>query len=367
MKIVFDNIIFSLQKSGGISVYWYEVINRILKQSRVSSFFIEDKENSINIFRSNLKIEAINKLKNKVYLFNYLHRFREINLQLRNDSFIFHSSYYRTLSKGIKKKNNIIEVVTVHDFIYERYVNGLKKWVHLWQKKKAIKAADVIICISENTKNDLIHFYPKFSKKDIRVIYNGVSDNYYVINQPKIEFFDKPYFLFVGSRAKYKNFDFAVKAVSLDNEYILKIVGSKLSKNELLLLDLYLFGRWQLLDNVDNIQLNILYNHAFALIYPSSYEGFGIPILESMKAGCPFIALNGSAITEVAGNAGFLMNKLSLIEFKMGVDLIKTNREKLISLGLIQANLFSWDKCFAEILEIYKEIDKKITCNFNNK
>jgi mannosyltransferase len=78
-----------------------------------------------------------------------------------------------------------------------------------------------------------------------------------------------------------------------------------------------------------------------------------------MKAGCPFIALNGSAITEVAGNAGFLMNNLSLIEFKIGVDLIKTNREKLILLGLIQASLFSWDKCFAEILEIYKEIDKE--------
>lgn len=365
MNVYIDLIIFSLQKSGGISVYWFEFISRIMNHEGPNSSFIVDKYSNKNIFRKKLKLEQVNVYNNDSNSFKFLSRYREINLKIRGESFIFHSSYYRTLSKSVKRENNVKEIVTVHDFIYEHYSSGLKKWLHAYQKKKAIKAADVIICISENTKKDLIHFYPKFSNKDIRVIYNGVSENYYIINEPLANNKTKPYFLFVGSRAQYKNFDFVVKAVSLVDDYILKIVGSKLSKYELILLESNLFGRWQFEDNVDNIQLNILYNHAFALFYPSSYEGFGIPVLEAMKAGCPFIALNGSAITEVAGKAGYLMNNLCLNEFKIGVRLIKENRKELISLGLLQANLFSWDKCFTEILDIYIEINKKMAVNFN--
>ena len=292
-----------------------------------------------------------------------LNRYRNLDLNRRNEKFIFHSSYYRTLCKSVKKKNYVKEVVTIHDFTYERFIGGVKKWIHAWQKKKAIQSADVVICISENTKNDLLYFYPQFSNKDIRVIYNGVSEQYSIIPELKKENHSTPFFLFVGSRTTYKNFDFVVKAVSLVDGYFLKIVGGSLSKNELKLLQNYLSGRWQLIENIDNFELNVLYNQAFALMYPSSYEGFGIPIVEAMKAGCPFISLKGSSITEVTGEAGFLMDELNFDEFYNGVELIKINRDKIIELGLLQADLFSWDKCYNEIVNIYKELNNKMMLN----
>lgn len=82
-------------------------------------------------------------------------------------------------------------------------------------------------------------------------------------------------------------------------------------------------NRWKIFEEISTGQLNDLYNRSFALLYPSSYEGFGIPILEAMKAGCPFIALKASAIPEVAGNAGVLMKELSLHEFSMALNKIK--------------------------------------------
>jgi mannosyltransferase len=360
MIVVIDLIAFSLQKSGGISVYWYELVNRISNQLDIESLFIEENDKSLNIFRKKLKIESKNRIDNKKILLNYFLRYREINLIINNSNFIFHSTYYRTLSKALKKNNNFKEVVTVHDFTYEHYSGGLKKWVHSYQKKKAISAADVVICISENTKKDLLYFYPQFSSKEIRVVYNGVSSDYYRIHKlPQVKN-TTSFFLFVGSRADYKNFDFTVKAIAQTKEFSLKIVGDVLNDIEVLMLNKLIPNRWELCKNIDNKGLNVLYNSAFALIYPSSYEGFGIPLLEAMKAGCPFIALNCSSIPEVAGNAGFLIDALDVSSFNEAVSSLKNNREEMIKKGLDQAKKFSWEKCYQEVFHIYKDLYKKI-------
>lgn len=366
MNVIIDNIIFSLQKSGGISVYWFEIIDRILIQSGVKAFFVEKNKPVENLFRDQLVIDNTHIVENSNKLLRYFSRYRTINIKNRNERFIFHSSYYRTLSKSVKKNNQVREVVTVHDYTYERFSSGPKKWVHSWQKNKAIAAADVVICISENTKKDLLHFSPQFSYKDIRVIYNGVSSDYYKIPEA-ISDSTTTFFLFVGSRTSYKNFDFAVKAVAALDNFHLKIVGGQLSQKEIQLLDDYLKGRWTYVGIISNIELNICYNTAFALLYPSSYEGFGIPLVEAMKAGCPFIALQCSSITEVAGNAGFLMNTLSIDKFKEGVAFIQTNRDEIIEKGLQQSHLYSWDKCYTEVVAIYKELYKELTINKENK
>ncbi|KQO20454.1 hypothetical protein ASF10_17425 [Flavobacterium sp. Leaf82] len=359
MNIILDNIIFSLQKSGGISVYWYELIHKVLKQEKINSLFIEEKSRSENIFRKHLNILPTNLLSDKVYPEKKFSRYREIDLKIKNSNFIFHSSYYRTLSKKVKKNNIVKEVVTVHDFTYEHFSRGLKRWVHSSQKRKAINAADVVLCISENTKKDLLYFFPEFSNKEIKVVYNGVSSDYYNISELEINKSESLYFLFVGSRATYKNFDFCVQAVAqMDKRYKLKIVGSKLSKKELFILNNLLVDRWELLMNVDNEKLNQLYNEAYALIYPSSYEGFGIPLLEAMNAGCPFIALNASSISEVSQGAGVLIDKLEIDSFNEAVLKIDNNRDKIIKKGFERGSEFSWEKCYNETMNVYKELYK---------
>lgn len=358
MNIIIDLVAFSLQKSGGVSVYWYEMIAKMLTQSSIKLLFIEENGKIENIFRKELNIQDDYVISEKSRLFNHLSRYREINLKIKNENFIFHSTYYRTLNKVVKKRNNVKEVVTVHDFTYEHFSSGLKKWVHSYQKKKAIKAADVVICISENTKKDLLYFYPQFSSKNIRVVYNGVSPDYFRIPELKCKNNNSSFFLFVGSRTDYKNFYFTVKAIAQTKDFSLKIVGGNLNDSELLFLNDLIPGRWELCLNIDNKKLNILYNTAYALLYPSSYEGFGIPIVEAMKAGCPFIALNCSSIPEVAGNAGFLMESLDVSSFNEAVSYIKKNREDIINKGFFQANKFSWDKCYQEVREIYKEVHK---------
>ena len=114
-------------------------------------------------------------------------------------------------------------------------------------------------------------------------------------------------------------------------------------------------GRWKLFIKPSNSELNLLYNRAFALIYPSFYEGFGIPILEAMKAGTPVLALNSSSIPEVAGNAGVLIDKIDISMFNEGLSYIEENRSNLIQLGYLQVSKFNWDKCYSETMGVYKK------------
>ncbi|RTY83742.1 glycosyltransferase family 1 protein [Flavobacterium sp. ZB4P23] len=358
MNVIIDLIAFSLQKSGGVSVYWYEIINRMLIQSDSEHLFIEENGKKENIFRKELKIQENHFINEKTKLSNYFSRYREINLKISNKDFIFHSTYYRTLTKVVKKRNNVKEVVTVHDFTYEYFSKGLKKWVHCYQKKKAINAADVVICISENTKKDLLYFYPQFSSKEIRVVYNGVSLDYFKIPELIRENNNSSFFLFVGSRAKYKNFDFTVKALAQTKDFSLKIVGGDLNDSEILMLNELIPDRWELHINIENKELNVLYNTAFALLYPSSYEGFGIPLLEAMKAGCPFIAYNNSSIPEVAGNAGVLIDQLKISLFNEAVLHIEKNRIAIIKKGFDQVGNFSWEKCYQETLQVYLDLNR---------
>jgi mannosyltransferase len=344
MTILFDSIIFSLQKVGGISTYWYELISRFIITDN-NNYFIESK------FRNN--IEHI-KLKNKNYKiiqsnsFNiFLNRFLNIKVNFIKNPFIFHSSYYR-----ICKNKNAINIVTVHDFIHEKYYTGFRKFIHHLQKSYAIKNANLIITVSESTKKDLLFYYPQINKNKIKVIYNGVSNEFYNLNQKNKDLSNS--FLYIGSREKYKNFYETIDLVSSLNEYNFVIVGNNLNKIEVKYLNHKLPNKWKLYSNISNQDLNFLYNSVFALTYLSSYEGFGIPLVEAMKAGCPLIALNKSAIPEVAGNAGILLNDLSFNSFQNAIIKLTQNRNSLIQDGYIQASKFSWNQCFIETYDSYK-------------
>lgn len=351
MQINYDNIIYSLQKAGGISIYWTELIKRIVKKDNVSFY---ESQNS-NIFRKEIVI--VTKEESGIN-FNIL-RYLPFIKKLPSKS-IFHSSYYR-----VALQKDVVNITTVHDFTYEYFRSGLAKYIHVWQKGFAIKKSDGIICVSENTKKDLIKFYPMIDESKIKVIYNGVGDEFINLENPK-EYLtdeferlkDKKYILYIGDRSSYKNFDIAVEVLKKLNDYSLVVVGGKdFSTTELEnMVDIK--DRVYHFRGIGGDKLNTLYNNAFCLLYPSSYEGFGIPISEAMKAGCPVVSTNISSIPEVAGDAGLLVDEIKVENFIDEIMKLEDSefRIELINKGLNQSKKFSWDRCFDETYSFYQEV-----------
>jgi mannosyltransferase len=349
MELYYDNIVYALQKIGGISSYWYELTKRLQHDPDANIGFIETGSEGGNILRQLLEITPDDVILRKSRSM-YFERFRRVKLGELDHPSIFHSSYFRVPVR----QPNMKVVTTVHDFTHDRYFKGARLWLHNLAKRRAIIESDAIITVSEHTRRDLLEFYPNVDPMKVLVIYNGVADEFRLLAGRKNA--DTRTFLYVGARDHYKNFNFAVEIISGLSDAHLNIVGRAFSAKEQEMLDLKMPGRYTLHSNVSTPELNMLYNEAFCLLYPSSYEGFGIPLLEAMRAGCPFIALNASSIPEVAGHAGILLSKLDLEEAWHAIALISSDREKYVQSGLSQSQQFSWDKCYRETANLYKNL-----------
>ena len=350
--LYFDNIVFDLQKSGGISVVWYELLKRICHQNDFCIRFI-DNEGSLNPYRQGLDIHEDQILKGDSCI--AVSRYLPVSIK-GSRPFLFHSSYYRYCNNP-----HAINITTVHDFTYEYYRKGLAKKLHCWQKYQALRHSQYIICISENTKRDLLKFVPDIEEDKIRIIYNGVSDDYCVLDHSEsssvIPFGRGKYVVFVGNRIGYKNFDFLKEMIAKSN-YNLVIVGSPLSDEEVCDLERFVpRERYVCTGFLPNKDLNTLYNHAAALLYPSAYEGFGIPVLEAQKAGCPVIAYNSSSIPEVIGETPLLMNELTEKELLDKLSLLSNDElmKKVREDGLKNAARFSWDRMYQGYDNLYRE------------
>ena len=358
MNVIFDNIIFNLQSGGGISVVWYELLKRAVRDADFTKCFLEYP--CANLCRSMLQLPAEQLVmpRNKC-----MERYRQPSFSAPRGS-LFHSSYFRIL-----RQPSVKNITTVHDLTYHFYRQGLARHVHVTQESYALNHSEGIICISESTKYDLLRCYPRLQADKIRVIHNGVSEAYYPVDAAPITHFEKGgYLLYVGNRAaEYKNYFVAVETARL-TALPLVIVGSELTEVEQAQLNVLLGEEhWQSLCWQSEKQLNILYNQAFALLYPSSYEGFGLPVLEAQGAGCLVLAQAVSSIPEVAGEAGLLIEPTDdhqLAAEKMA-DLIqqvkngRLDRNKYLQNGRTNAARFSWDNAYAQTKAFYRDIDNK--------
>lgn len=342
--IYLDNIIYSLQKAGGISVVWSK-LTECLMESDANLRFIEYAEACGNVIRSSIEIpeSLIERRSNR-----FLRLKRYLNPCVSCDNrFIFHSSYFRTCSHP-----KAINITTVHDFTYEYFnPSAVKRFVHCHQKYAALRKSDYIVCISENTKRDLLKFLPDIDESRIRVIYNGVDDTFHILPDKKTE----KYLLYVGDRIHYKNYNVAVD-VALKMNMPLVVVGRELKPHERR-------DNVILRKNVSSEELNKLYNNAYCFLYPSSYEGFGLPVLEAQKAGCPVVAVNTSSIPEVIGDTPLLVEKpdADLIVQRLAVLEDDNIRQSIVKIGQENAARFSWEKMGKAYINLYKEVLNLIT------
>ena len=358
MKILFDYQIFQLQSYGGISRYFTKLAESFIKLKHEITIHCPVYKN--NYLENELIKKSVNGLKIKGYP-KYTNRFfHYINYNLtsrhlnKNQTDILHLTYYNKVYNFKKKTKKIL---TIFDLIHEKF-NYFYDKDFLNYKKKSIDFADEIICISSNTKNDLLNFYDVDESK-ISVIHLGVEEKSYI---KKVKF-DQQVILYVGARRKYKNFDNFIKAYSISNNLVKnsKIIcfgGGKFTEDEKKNIESLHIPENKIsqISGDDNL-LNQLYKSAEFLIAPSLYEGFGLPILEAMSCGCPVLCGDNSSMPEVANDAAlyFDANEVESIRYSMQSFFEKTIiKKKLIQRGLENIKKFTWKSCAKNTLEIYK-------------
>jgi glycosyltransferase involved in cell wall biosynthesis len=369
-QIFLDNIVFNIQKFGGASTYWSELQKRFIIYEGVN-IIVQSKEQAEIQKKENDQFNPNVKYIVEDFIRPSIARYLPLTKRLPAKS-LYHASYYRTCLQ-----RDVVNIFTIHDFTHKKGLASKfpRKIVHINLTALGIRNADGIICISENTKKDLVQYFPQIPSHKIRVIYHGVNESFSQISRrPGVKFRDSlnlntPFVLFIGKRDGYKKFDIAAEAIKKDKSLTLVIVGGgPLTKAELDYLDLNLQNRFIKFEGLSNAELNILYNYAFALIYPSIYEGFGFPVVEAMRAGCPVIATGLSSIPEVGGDAIMEISEISGDAIVEKLSLLKQDevRVSLIKKGLKQCEKFSWDKCFNETFDFYKTIYNQKFSNGND-
>ncbi len=362
MKILYDGMIFWMQKAGGINRYFANIISGL--PADCTPTLTAKRDLGINVpTHPRLEVKCCpafrpHRLSSRLET-PYLR-----SLEWGNRYDLAHPTYYSLLTEQGFERYRCPVVVTVYDMIHELFPEDFQDDFQQKvreQKKQAVERADAILCISENTKKDLIAFYPATEEK-IVVTYLATEMNM-GLTQGEQPVPDRPYFLFVGGRSSYKNFDGLLQAMGrITPQYpdaLVCVVGSAFSIVEAAQIEsLGLTDHFEHYGHADDRHLAKLYNRSLALIYPSRYEGFGIPPLEAMACETVVVGANVSSVPEVVGDAGLLFDPDSseLTDILLALLDGSIDRNSFIQKGLRRSKNFSWDKTAAQTLEVYQKI-----------
>jgi len=365
MEVIIDGYIYHAQRLGGISRIFNEVLPIIpeLDPSISLKIVLHAKKSDLSQQVGQVIIPNLEKYLLPRDLWKDLYPFLNNLLVSQKVKYtrnrIFHSTYYRSLA-GWRGK----QIFSVYDLIYEKYpdtFNDAKDVIHL--KSQAFKRADHLICISNSTKQDLIHYY-NIPEKKISISHLGYGEQFRPVGSPCIDLrMDAPFILYVGGRAKYKGFSDLVTAYSqwtLRHDLKLVVVGNEWTKQEAELLSkIGIQHQVRLLGGIDDRQLCDLYNQARAFVYPSHCEGFGLPLLEAMACACPVIASSIPSTREVAGNIPFYFEVAKPESLIDALDIcIEKNRRDAdqVKAGLIWVTKYSWQKTAQGMIDVYHAV-----------
>ncbi len=352
----------------GIGRYTYEVANRLKNSSTIKYNYFYGYF-SKNLLESNQKsnLKRVKSIIQKIPLLKKISR-KILKLLSR----FFTSKYDLYWQPNFIPDNGINAdkiITSVHDFSFIHYRNFHPKerieHIEKYFFKNVIKS-DIIITGSNFTKKEILERLP-FKENKIEVIYHGIDHNLFkVYKKPKVDF-DLPqkYILSVGSIEPRKNLIGLLKAYNLldkylKQEYKLVLVGFKGWENcEIMEIIEKNKKSIHYLGFITDEELAKVYNLASIFVFPSFYEGFGLPPLEAMACGTPVVLSNSSSLPEVGGDAVVYCNPHNTDDIKEKIEIIltdKTLQKKLITKGLIQAKKFSWEKSAQEHLAIFQEL-----------
>lgn len=373
MTIGIDGSRAFIENRTGTENYSYQLIKNLSLIDSESMYLIYIKKSQISNFKSQIWPKNF-----KFRVIDLPRLWTQIGLAFRTFIDPIDVLFIPSHTLPLVRRPGLKTVITVHDLgaEYLPALHQLKQVLYLsLMTHYQLKTASHIIAVSEATKADLKRSVGIKTDK-VTVIYEGVDENVSkkisnvslldTLNNFKLQ--KNRYFLFVGTIQPRKNIGRiieAFKAFDLKNPgYKLVLVGNKGWKSESIYKlpkGLAIKDKVNFLGRLTDIELTGLYNGATALLYPSLFEGFGLPIIEAFKCGCPVITSNISSMPEIAGNAAILVNPYNIEEITSALDKIASDdvlRLSLIKKGNIRSSLFSWKKAAIDTLKVIKDVVK---------
>lgn len=343
MRLLIDGIFFQINNTG-IARVWRSIIPHLVNRGDMELFWLARGAEPT--------FDGVTSVPFPSYTLDRHTASDSLLIQRICDHFqidVFSSTYYTS-------PISVPMVLMVYDMIPELFSFNLKQrpWM---EKTAAISYAQRYLCISESTRRDLLAIHPEVAPERVGVAWCGIDGEVFKLRpEPEVKAFkkcyglDRPYFLFVGSRVQhigYKNsrlfFDAVVQLANPDFDVF--CVGGE-QEIEAQVLDSLPPGvacrRVELTDE----ELSTAYNGAIALVYPSLYEGFGLPVIEAMASGCPVITTRHGSLSEAAGEAACLIDGTSVQEMCAALERVRepVYRQQLRSSGLEHVKQFSWQR-----------------------
>lgn len=363
MKIGINSRIYQ-NKNSGVPYYVYLLYSKILEL---------DKENVYIFFQTKLnktigKTEVISlpdTLLGAVLFDTFL-----VNRLIRKEKVdVMHGA---SVLLPLGKVSGVKYVMTVYDLAFLHFpklYSQLYRLYHTHSIGRSLKKADHIVCISESTKRDVMRFFHTPEEK-ITAIHPGINDLFWTVPEKTEPLIQEPYFLSVTTHPSRKNIFSVMRALAGSEKlqkytYVIAGLISDVHQKELQLLaeELRLESRVKLLGFVSEEELKNLYRHASFFIYPSFYEGFGLPVIESMAQCCPALTADNSSLPEVNPESEWRFGASDILAMQQTMekmaDLPDEARQALIQKNRAFAEGFTWERSATKMMEVFEKVGEK--------
>lgn len=368
MKIAFDHQIFTQQSYGGISRYFVRLMQGLITLGHQADAIAPIHRNR---YLKDLPPERVHGVELERFPPKTGRIFGVVNDQLSKLKMrgmapdVIHETYYsgQLLCPAAKGR-----FITVYDMIHEKYAAGFSARDPATKYKRlAVGRADHVICISHSTKNDLCALFdvPEHKVSVVHLGFEKFGQPASAVAASTAKQPQRPFLLYVGSRGGYKNFPRMLKAVASRSALqgaldVVAFGGGAFNADELALISTLGFAPQAVrqVGGGDEV-LGSLYADAAAFVYPSVYEGFGLPPLEAMAHNCPVVTSNSSSMPEVVGYAGEYFDPLDVEAQSDAICKVvfdAQRRSQLIELGGQRLPMFSWDRCALETQAVYQQV-----------
>lgn len=364
MNILYDHEIFSYQQYGGIARYYCEMIQR-LNSHKDSHCRIGAKFSNTEYLKQGVwRYPFPNSIRAKQLFFRINSLYFKFLLKTEKYDLVHFTFYPDPKWKKLIRKPIVI---TVHDMIPELFPSQFPnagKWIS--NKKFWCHNADMILTNSDSTSNDLLKVYNHVDPKRVHRVYLGSSP---AEKAEKSCDLPETFLLYVGGRQSYKNFNNLLQAFrELTKKHkqlhLICTGGGSFSSEETKMLEHYGLTDHVQQRSCSESALAGIYQRASALVYPSLYEGFGLPLLEAFQARIPIAISNASCFPEIAGNAAVYFDPHNVSEIKNALETVlfdQNGRTELIAAGTKRLAHFSWEKTAEKTLFFYHQLIESMT------